>query len=192
MDWVDNVHGLSGHCPWTQWTLSIDSMDIVHGLSGHCPPQWTLSTFQYSSRTVSMDNVHWVHGLSNDIKVVKNGTSCSSLGTQTNWVELGLVEPVSGSYHVKCLGYDTSVRQHYKSEHWVACSNQTPLWYDWKIVESYVKPEQTTTTGIFANSHFTFPLCLSVLMDIKALYVMKYTEHQKSCTTKKIIFRTRK
>ena len=29
-------------------------------------------------------------------KVVKNGTSCSSLGTQTYWVELGLVDPVSG------------------------------------------------------------------------------------------------
>ena len=29
-------------------------------------------------------------------KVVKNGTSCSSLGTQTYEVELGLVEPVSG------------------------------------------------------------------------------------------------
>ena len=29
-------------------------------------------------------------------KVVKNGTSCSSLGTQTYRVELGLVDPVSG------------------------------------------------------------------------------------------------
>ena len=29
-------------------------------------------------------------------KVVKNGTSCSSLGTQTYRVELGLVNPVSG------------------------------------------------------------------------------------------------
>ena len=29
-------------------------------------------------------------------KVVKNGTRCSSLGTQTYGVELGLVDPVSG------------------------------------------------------------------------------------------------
>ena len=29
-------------------------------------------------------------------KVVKNGTSCSSLGTQTYRIELGLVDPVSG------------------------------------------------------------------------------------------------
>ena len=29
-------------------------------------------------------------------KVVKNGISCSSLGTQTYGVELGLVDPVSG------------------------------------------------------------------------------------------------
>ena len=34
------------------------------------------------------------HGF--DPKVVKNGTSCSSLGTQTYGVELGLVDPVSG------------------------------------------------------------------------------------------------
>ena len=46
---VDIVYGLSGHCPWTEWTmsmdsgqcpwtewtLSMDSVDIVH-LSGHC------------------------------------------------------------------------------------------------------------------------------------------------------------
>ena len=29
-------------------------------------------------------------------KVVKNGTNCSSLGTQTYGVELGLVDPFSG------------------------------------------------------------------------------------------------
>ena len=29
-------------------------------------------------------------------QVVKNGTSCSSLGTQIYGVELGLVDPVSG------------------------------------------------------------------------------------------------
>ena len=29
-------------------------------------------------------------------KVVKNGTSCSTLGTQTDSVELGLVNPLSG------------------------------------------------------------------------------------------------
>ena len=41
MDSVDIVHGLNGHCPWTEWMLSVD---IVHGLSGHCPwTQWTLS-----------------------------------------------------------------------------------------------------------------------------------------------------
>ena len=39
-------------------------------------------------------------------KVVKNGTSCSSLGTKSYGLELGLVDPVSGNYdgvwyHVK-------------------------------------------------------------------------------------------
>ena len=61
-----NVHGFSGHCPWTQCTLSMDSEDsleivhvhlgqspgnqggldndhgqcpLSHGLTGHCP--WT-------------------------------------------------------------------------------------------------------------------------------------------------------
>ena len=33
----------------------------------------------------------------------------------------------------------------YKSEHWAPCRNQTPSWYDWKIVESDVKPEYTHT-----------------------------------------------
>ena len=47
---------------------------------------------------------------------------------------------------VSCLGHDTSVSQHNKSEHWAPCRNQIPSWYDWKIVESDVKPEQTITT----------------------------------------------
>ena len=35
---MEIVHGLSGHCPWTQWTLSMD-FD-----SGQFPwTQWTLS-----------------------------------------------------------------------------------------------------------------------------------------------------
>ena len=62
MDSVDIVHGLSGHCPLpdgqcpcTQWTLPMDSEDIVHGPS-----------FQYFSRTMFMDNIHWVHELSTD------------------------------------------------------------------------------------------------------------------------------
>ena len=54
-------------------------------------------------------------------KVVKNGTSCTSFGPQTYGVELGLVDSVSVCdlvwYHAKYLGHDTSVGQHYKSEH---------------------------------------------------------------------------
>ena len=81
------------------------------------------------------------------IKVVKNGTSCSSLGTQAYAVELGLVSPVSRLcdwvlYHFKCLGHDTSLRQHYKSEHWVPYCNQTPSWDDWKIVEMTLNPNK--------------------------------------------------
>ena len=83
-------------------------------------------------------------------KVVKNGTSCSSLSTQTYRVELWLVNPVSVWcdwvwYHAKCLGHDTSNRQHYNSDHGAPCHKQTPSWYDWKIVESDVKPDYTHT-----------------------------------------------
>ena len=27
---VDTACGLSGHCPWSQWTLPMDSVDIAH------------------------------------------------------------------------------------------------------------------------------------------------------------------
>ena len=76
-------------------------------------------------------------------KVVKNGSSCSSLSTQTYEVvmELGLVW-----YQVSL--HDTSVQQHCKSAHWAPCRNQTPLWYGWKIVEGNIKPEQTTITTV--------------------------------------------
>ena len=50
MDSLDIVHGLIGHCPWTQWTLSMDfdsgqfpwtqwtlSMEIVQSVSGLYP-----------------------------------------------------------------------------------------------------------------------------------------------------------
>ena len=55
---MDTVHEFSGHCPWSQWTSSMDWVDIVHGLSGYCP--WTLVPI------LQPDNVHWVHGLSTD------------------------------------------------------------------------------------------------------------------------------
>ena len=31
---LDNVHGLSGHCPLFPWTVLMNSLDSVHGLSG--------------------------------------------------------------------------------------------------------------------------------------------------------------
>ena len=78
VDSLDLYHGLSGHCPWNQWTgwtMSMDTLDKVqwvhgqspvrparldnvHGFSGHCP--WTQSTVW----TLSMDSVDIVHGLS--------------------------------------------------------------------------------------------------------------------------------
>ena len=57
-------------------------------------------------------------------------------------------------WYVRCLGHDTSVSQHYKSEHWAPCCSWTPSWYDLKIVGSDVKPEQT--------NHSEF--CLNLLM----------------------------
>ena len=44
--WLDWVHGLSGHCPWTKWTMSMASVNIVHGLTAHCPwTQWKFVEF---------------------------------------------------------------------------------------------------------------------------------------------------
>ena len=47
MDNVHGVYGLSGHCPWTEWTFtmdSVDSLDNVHGYSGQSPVNpWTKS-----------------------------------------------------------------------------------------------------------------------------------------------------
>ena len=57
------------------------------------------------------------------------------LGLKTYWGRLLWLDVVS------CQ--DISVKQHYKSEHWAPCRNQTRSWYDWKIVESDVKLEQT-------------------------------------------------
>ena len=47
----------------------------------------------------------------------------------------------------KCLERDISVRQHSKRKHWAACHIQTPSRYDWKIVESEVKPKWIKQTN---------------------------------------------
>ena len=40
MDGVDIVYGLSGHCPWSQWTLSMDPRSNTP--AGQCPlSPWT-------------------------------------------------------------------------------------------------------------------------------------------------------
>ena len=46
-----------------------------------------------------------------------------------------------------------------KSKHWAPCRNQTPSWYDWKIVESDFKPQQTTiTTQGMCSLYWSFSL----------------------------------
>ena len=57
----------------------------------------------------------------------------------------------------KCLGHDISVRQHSKSEHWAPCHIQTPSRYDWKIVESDVKPKSNKQTK--PNFAYILHLC---------------------------------
>ena len=64
-------------------------------------------------------------------------------------------------YHVKCLEYDTSVRQHYKSEHWAPCCNQTPPWYK-KIVESDIKPDQTNKQYFVKYPGMLYAVCFSI------------------------------
>ena len=78
----------------------------------------------------------------NDFKI---GTSCTStwhsalLKSRTRTGQLSFRIMWLGG--ISCLGLDISVRQHSKSEHWAPCHIQTPLGYDWKIVESDVKPK---------------------------------------------------
>ena len=39
---LDNVHWVHGHCPFSPWTLSTQSMDNVHWIHGQCPlSPWT-------------------------------------------------------------------------------------------------------------------------------------------------------
>ena len=94
-------------------------------------------------------------------KVFKNGTGCSSLGTHPYGIELGLVDPVSGEcdgvlYHVMYLGHATAVRQHYKSERWAPCGNQTPSWYDWKVVKATLNPNKQQ------QKELTLEFCLAL------------------------------
>ena len=85
------------------------------------------------------------------------------------------------------------MRQHYKSEHWAACPNLTLSWYDWKIVENDVKPEQTTTTTIWIP-HSSYPerehiiilfdqvmfYCVNSFIRNRVNWQFLYTEHQWS------------
>ena len=61
-------------------------------------------------------------------KSLKMVLAAPCLALKTYGVEAGLVNPVAGCdwvwYYVKWLGHDTSVRQHYKSEHWAPFRNQ--------------------------------------------------------------------
>ena len=77
--------------------------------------------------------------------------------------------------------YDTSVRQHYKSEHSVPCRNQTPLRYEWEIVESDVKPEQTTTLlfwMLFINADdVVVATSIAIAVDVDVAVVCSLTRH---------------
>ena len=85
----------------------------------------------------------------------------------------------------KSLGHDISVRQHSKSEHLAPCHIQAPLRYDWKIVESDVKPEsnkQTKWVDVQANlslswSHRSYCRFIRVLAHFGILGNATISEH---------------
>ena len=85
----------------------------------------------------------------------------------------------------KCLGHDISVRQHSKSEHWAPCHIQTPSQYDWKIVESDVKPKSNKQTN---NSKF---ILMATSLGTKAVVVTK-VHCTENFTTKKWNFSDKK
>ena len=90
--------------------------------------------------------------------------------------------------------YDTSVRQHYKSEHWAPCPNQTSLWYDWKIVENILFAS-LDLVHTFSRIHwhkvidairqtFCCVWCLEVKHKIEmALLITTEPHHEKTCLT---------
>ena len=51
---MEKFHGHTGKIPRTYWK---NSMDIFHRFTGNCP----VFSFQYSSRTMSMDSMNFVH-----------------------------------------------------------------------------------------------------------------------------------
>ena len=54
MNSMEKFHGHTGKIPRTYWK---NSLDIFHGFTGNCP----LFSFQYSSRTMSIDSMDFVH-----------------------------------------------------------------------------------------------------------------------------------
>ena len=88
----------------------------------------------------------------------------------------------------KCLGPDISVRQHSKSEHWAPCHSQTPSRYDWKIVESNVKPKSNKETKQFSKyfSYFSkneagkymWIVCLADDSQVKSHLHWRHSQHK--------------
>ena len=100
-------------------------------------------------------------------------------------IGLGIANGLNSFYkqqsYVKCLGHEISVRQHHKSEHWSPCRNQTQSWYDWNIVESNVKPEQTTTLFYFDKRYKESLLnCIFLSWDVADLCFKKLMEQNKT------------
>ena len=44
--------------------------------------------------------------------------------------------------NISLLSFLLFLRQHYKSERWASCRNQTPSWYDWKMLKVTLNPNK--------------------------------------------------
>ena len=73
----------------------------------------------------------------------------------------------------ECLGHDISVRQHSKSEHWAPCHIQTPSRYDWKIVESNIKPKSN-------KKNYKFCCCSGLPLSGRTTYITPWDCHRTS------------
>ena len=74
------------------------------------------------------------------------------------------------------------VRQHYKSEHWAPWHNQTPLWYDWKIVESDIKPDWSTQWQDNVTGCGIIQVSGARFFRVRQLYNVSATRHRHDMT----------
>ena len=148
MDWVDIVHGISGHCPWTEfqytsWTMSTESIDFLQtGVQ-----LWRL----YSAKILLI-----LHARKNSLSIAMATNQIQQFGLNSRNITVNCCQNTYNQIEIKAYFHCS----HYKSMETLSCHSNENTWniiyVEAKFINIYAKLQIHPPYGFWEEDFWIF------------------------------------